>query len=352
MAGIKIMDGDGRVENDMGKYFPSLVSVIVPVYNVEKYLYRCVDSIRNQTHTDLEIILVDDGSTDRSGVLCDEMAKADPRIRVVHKKNGGLSSARNVGMAASTGAYVGFVDSDDWIAQDTYEYLLKLVGDNGAEIAEINCRNATEFTIDPGKGDERIKILKDKDILQNYMTAITTTGVCSVCSCIFQRGLLKELSFREGKINEDIDFKYKALQQCKVYVKSSLVKYFYFQSVGSTTTSGLRKRDFDLYDAAAELRHLTCRETYGTICFLGEVKEKRTAFSLLCKIAYYGISDSSIERKEIIRELTKEHRKNLPVLLKAPLPLSRKVAAVLLAIHVKVLEILLAAVKKTRIVHI
>ena len=90
----------------------TLISVVVPVYNVEKYLYRCVDSIRNQTYQNLEIILVDDGSTDNSGVLCDEIAKLDSRIKVVHKKNGGSSSARNAGIAVSTGDCLGFVDSD------------------------------------------------------------------------------------------------------------------------------------------------------------------------------------------------------------------------------------------------
>lgn len=323
-----------------------LISVVVPVYNVEEYLYRCVDSIRNQTYYNLEIILIDDGSTDNSGTLCDEIAMADNRVKVIHKKNGGLSSARNAGIEASTGIFVGFVDSDDWISPDMYEYMLWLLTTWNAEIAQINYKKTPCFSMDVDEQKEKLEVLTEKEILQHYMSASTATGSYSVWRCLFKKKVLNELSFREGKINEDIDFKYKVLQKCNIYVESNLIKYFYFQSTGSISTSGLRKRDFDLYDAAEELYRLTQDEEYGTICFLGEVKKRRTAFSLLSRIAYYGIQDTSIDRKQTIKKLTKEHRKNLTILLKAPIPLNRKTAAILLAIHIKMLEIPLKIVKK------
>ena len=103
-----------------------MVSIIVPVYKVEPYLARCVESLRNQTLQDIEIILVDDGSPDNCPRMCDEFAAADPRIRVVHKKNGGLSSARNAGLKAAQGQYVGFVDSDDTVASDMYRRMLEV----------------------------------------------------------------------------------------------------------------------------------------------------------------------------------------------------------------------------------
>ena len=99
------------------------ISVVVPVYNVEKYLEKCVNSIVNQTYKNLEIILVDDGATDNSGKLCDELAKIDNRIKVYHKENGGLSDARNYGVERATGDYIGFVDSDDYIDAEMYEKL-------------------------------------------------------------------------------------------------------------------------------------------------------------------------------------------------------------------------------------
>ena len=104
-----------------------LISVIIPVYNVELYLRRCIDSVIKQTYKNLEIILVDDGSTDKSGEICDEYASLDNRISVIHKENGGLSSARNAGLKNAHGEYFGFVDSDDAIVEDMYEYLYDIL---------------------------------------------------------------------------------------------------------------------------------------------------------------------------------------------------------------------------------
>ena len=104
-----------------------MISVVVPVYNVEKYLNRCVDSILNQTYSDLEIILVDDGSTDRSGSICDEYLSIDSRVRVLHKENGGLSDARNHGIELANGSYLCFIDSDDYIHCEMIAHLYTLV---------------------------------------------------------------------------------------------------------------------------------------------------------------------------------------------------------------------------------
>ena len=103
-----------------------LISVIIPVYNTEKYLRTCLDSIVNQTHSNLQIILIDDGSTDNSGLICDEYAQKDSRIICVHQQNGGVSKARNEGLKIATGDYIHFPDSDDYLDLDTYEYLLKI----------------------------------------------------------------------------------------------------------------------------------------------------------------------------------------------------------------------------------
>ena len=115
-----------------------LISIIVPVYKVEKYLQECVTSIQNQTYRNLEIILVDDGSPDKSGKLCNEYAKRDSRIKVIHKVNGGLSSARNAGLKIAKGEYIGFVDSDDYIRKNMYEKLLDACIQNKTEIAACN----------------------------------------------------------------------------------------------------------------------------------------------------------------------------------------------------------------------
>ena len=121
-------------EQGMNTPYKDLISVIVPVYKVERYLCRCVDSIIAQTYTNLQIILVDDGSPDGSGAICDDYAAKDSRITVIHKKNGGLSDARNAGLVAACGSYIGFVDSDDYIEPEMFEELLLKAMDTGADL--------------------------------------------------------------------------------------------------------------------------------------------------------------------------------------------------------------------------
>ena len=116
-----------------------MISIVVPVYNTEKYLKRCVDSILAQTYTDLEIILVDDGSKDSSGAICDEYAKQDQRIQVVHKKNGGVSSARNLGLDLAQGEYIAFVDSDDYLDPNMYEEMYKVALEYNCEVVLTDC---------------------------------------------------------------------------------------------------------------------------------------------------------------------------------------------------------------------
>lgn len=324
-----------------------LISVIVPVYNVEKYLDRCVKSLLNQSYDNLEIILVDDGSSDKSPELCDHYITIDSRIKVIHKINGGLSSARNAGIVKATGDYISFIDSDDWIALNTYEYCLNLIEENSADVLEFNYimvkgpRNVKQ-------PQEVIKVFRDKDILQYYMESSTKTGSYSVWRCLFPRRIIKNLKFREGKINEDIDFKYKVLQKCSVLVTTNQYKYYYFQTGESLSTGGLKKKDLDLYDAAEALRSLTENEQYGSIKKLGRVKSARTPFSLLSKIAYFGIQEPSFNNNTFVDKLVKEHRKNLWILLDSPIPFSRKVLSVLYAINFPLSKAIVSLLKKMR----
>lgn len=175
-----------------------LISIIVPVYNVEYYLKKCVDSICHQTYKNLEIILVDDGSTDCSGSLCDEFATNDSRIKVIHKSNGGLSDARNAGMEIAAGEWWMFVDSDDYIAPDTVEALLRAAVENHCEIAVCNMLRiyedgeqepfycpVTESAV--WAGEQRFETLRQP----------------SVCNKLFRADLFKELRFPKGKFYED-----------------------------------------------------------------------------------------------------------------------------------------------------
>ncbi|UOK56378.1 glycosyltransferase [Bacillus sp. OVS6] len=132
------------------------ISIVVPIYNVEKYLHKCIDSILSQNFTDLEIVLVNDGSTDSCGRICDEYSIKDNRVKVIHKKNGGLSDARNTGIEISTGDFIGFVDSDDWVEPNMYETLYNLCISNSADISTCSI---FVWDIDNRKKQKNIVIL-------------------------------------------------------------------------------------------------------------------------------------------------------------------------------------------------
>lgn len=318
-----------------------LLSVIVPVYNVKPFLRKCVESILTQTYPNIELILVDDGSTDGSGELCEELVyeAGQSAIRLVHKPNGGLSSARNRGLSAASGELVSYVDSDDWLEPEAYAHSIELLLAKDADVVQFDYIMAWSEDQKQERKEEVLTTLKGKDILQYYMTTTTTTtGSYSMCRVVCKRALLDGLLFREGKINEDIDFKYKMLARANRLVVTNQQYYYYRQGNITTSSGGLKRKDFDLRDAANELLNLAKNESYGSIRFLAEVKCARTAFSLLCKIAYFGIADSTIDYKSTVKQLTREHRHNLSILLKAPLPLSRKLCAMLLAIHINCLK--------------
>ena len=233
------------------------VSIIVPVYKTEKYLTRCVESLLTQTLDDIEIILVDDGSPDNCGQLCDAFAEEDKRIRVVHKRNGGLSSARNAGLAEAHGTYVGFVDSDDDVEPDMYEKMLQ-----AAEAYQVDfvmadyrrvARDGTSFVktldIDGGYYD-REKIVRE--IFPNLIMRETIEygPLLSVCHCLYRRDFLAQhrLSFdEEVRWSEDNLFSAVMGYSCQsfFYMKGEAL-YHYYQNEKSITTS-YRKGAWEVY---------------------------------------------------------------------------------------------------------
>jgi len=233
------------------------VSVIVPVYKVEKYLKRCVDSVFAQTFEDFELILVDDGSPDGCPALCDEIAKTDDRVRVIHKKNGGLSDARNAGIDVAGGKYLFFLDSDDVIHQNTLEILLCALRRSSAQIA--------------GGGFARFEGDKPSDELtaavwnhecESY-TAKETLGmyfdgreslhsVVSSCCKLYCRELFDDIRFPVGRLFEDEFTIYKVYYKAKTVAFTEMPLYYYFvNDSGITGTLTLQKR-FDEYDAQWE----------------------------------------------------------------------------------------------------
>lgn len=199
-----------------------LVSIIVPVYNVEMYLKKCVDSIVNQTYRNLEIILVDDGSTDSSGQICDTCKEFDDRIMVIHKSNGGLSDARNVGLSVANGKYCAFIDSDDFITSDTVERLYSAMMGYDCQIAVCNMMRIyeDETTESFYRPVEKLTVLSGEQRFE-------TLKQPSVCNKLFQTELLKGIQFPKGKFYEDTFIYHVLAYRAKKIVLTGHDGYYY-----------------------------------------------------------------------------------------------------------------------------
>ena len=203
----------------------ALISIIIPVYKVEKYLEKCIQSVINQTYENLQIILVDDGSPDNCGKICDEYAKKDHRIEVIHKSNGGLSDARNKGLEIAKGEYIGFVDSDDYIEADMYEVLYNLLKQYNADVSICNFYTVSQGKISIKNADNgineynRIEILKeillDKNI-QSY-----------AWNKLYKKELFDEIKYPIGKKYEDIGTTFYLLEKCNKVVVTGKSEYYY-----------------------------------------------------------------------------------------------------------------------------
>lgn len=234
------------------------ISVIVPVYNVEQYLDRCMKSILEQSYQNLEIVLVDDGSTDESGKMCEEYALQDSRIKVVHKQNGGLSDARNAGLAIATGEYIGYVDSDDWIDPDMYKKMYEACIKQDAEVAI--CRYASEFkdrTISEGTG--KVTVFTRDELVKTYVGNDDRYVIYnSVWSKLFRRDLVDGMKFPVGRNSEDIMYTTRAF--CKankgVYIDSPF--YHYMQDREGSIMNEKRSERMLRDEIPFWLEHIDC----------------------------------------------------------------------------------------------
>ena len=216
--------------------FVPLISIIVPIYNVELYLGRCVDSLICQTYHNIEIILVDDGSPDRCGEICDEYAHKDNRIVVVHKPNGGLSDARNKGLDVAKGDYVMFVDSDDWIDRATCDTVVNLAVSNQSDIVIFGVRNV----YDSGKVDafppKYSGVVSSEMCINSLLYKIKEFGIFNyACNKLFLKRLFDGIRFQKGRVAEDQGLTYKLFHKANRICVCEKIFYNYFQRTGSIT---------------------------------------------------------------------------------------------------------------------
>ena len=221
------------------------ISVIVPVFNVENYLEKCVKSIIEQTYKNLEVILVDDGSTDKSGFLCDELKKQDYRIKVIHKTNGGLSDARNAGIQVSTGKYLSFIDSDDYLERTALEQMMQAILISHSEIAICNIMRF----YDDGCTEEFYNPTDNQEVLEG-IRRFDTLNQPSVCNKLFDAKLFENISFPYGKFYEYTYVYHELLYKADKVVLTGKTGYWYLSRKGSILgRSQFSNRYFDFIEA-------------------------------------------------------------------------------------------------------
>lgn len=267
-----------------------LISVIVPIYNVDKYLSRCVNSLVQQTYNNLEIILVDDGSTDNCPELCDMWGKQDKRIKVIHKENGGLSDARNAGLKVITGDYVSFIDSDDWVNIHFYEVLMGVMEKEHCDIVQCEssilysdngefCLDIADYSAEIYSGGQALELLieesKFRQVVWNKL--YTRESIC--------------LEFRKGKINEDEFWTYYVFGEAKRIAYINVPMYYYFQREGSIINSTYSMGRLHAIEALVE-RHEYIKNNYPLL-------ENKSRFMVYCACLYaYQMALRYLKKKD------------------------------------------------------
>lgn len=302
----------------------SKISIIVPVYKVEKYLHRCIDSILAQTHTNLELILVDDGSPDRCGEICEAYARRDNRIKVIHKENGGLSDARNAGLdwmyANSDAEYISFVDSDDYIHPQMYEKMLQVTERENSDI--VACTYSSVF------------IDEDQKFAQYAPVDTTTVESCvalerfyeqyyefiwvSVCTKIYRRSIFETLRFRKGIIFEDQDVFPYIIDAAKRITVLPYPFYYYSITPNSLSRSGFSEKYIDTIEMQG--RHteffvrkgLQSQADRAAVMYIGAVI-----------LTYQGVRDEIPQRLPLFWEQIRKHYPSRRKLIRENCNLSR-----------------------------
>lgn len=304
------------------------ISVIVPVYKAEQYLERCVKSILEQTYQNFELILVDDGSPDGSPILCDKWAEKDSRVYVIHKENGGASSARNAGLKIAKGNWIAFADSDDWLDRTALKTLYDLANQYNVPMAIGGMRVVQEYTDAQTVAKQETVVLSRADLMSRFFRLNGEPDTHSVCATLIRRDILEAYHFIEGKMNEDVEACYYLARKCEGAVYTSKPVYFYFKNVEGVTNSGFSKKKLDLLDVWDIVQKQVEQYTpeYRYAC---EMNCKRARFTLLTQMNINGYDHQDPFMTKTKKKLKSEVRRAFWELMKWKMPVSRKLILVL-----------------------
>ncbi len=317
------------------------ISIIVPVYNVEAYLERCVESILKQTYTNLEILLVNDGSTDKSGELCDKLALRDHRIRVIHKENGGLSDARNRGIDEASSNLIGFIDSDDYIDEDMYETLYRQMVASKADLSM--CGHYDVYHQIPEKQVAEIKTweLMPEEAIKMVMEAkiLSVTAV----NKLYKKALFEQLRFRIGKIAEDAFIMVDLIHQCSKVVATNEKKYYYVHRENSITTQKFSLKFLNVIEAYEQNAKMIS-ENYPDLYDVAIMRLNWAYFYVLDRLLVDNDFKDKVLEDRLISYLKKNKRS---ILMDSRFTRARKMSFLALCLSRKLyLKILLAQTKR------
>ena len=281
-----------------------MISVIVPIYNVEAYLHQCVDSIIGQTYTDLEIILVDDGSPDNCGAICDEYAKKDPRVRVIHKPNGGVSDARNVGIENATGDFLFFVDSDDYLDPDAFELMLPVFYKNNLDILGIGSYRVKGNQVQSHSQNENLRLFTREQALHDTFVYDSFTAIWGK---IYKKSVIGNIRFPKGRLFEDSATCHLFINNARRIGLWNHCSYYYRKNPSSITQSSFNaKKRYDFVIAYQERLDFV-RE--NNLDYEPECKTFLIKAALSCLTAVYASPDSA-DNTEIYQKTATIIREN------------------------------------------
>ena len=320
------------------------ISIIIPVYNVEKYVSRCIESLLRQTFDDIEILLINDGSKDSSGQICDEMAQKDTRIKVFHQENQGVSVARNLGISKASADYIIFVDSDDFVAPTMCEKLYEIITQNCCELVVCKAYDTdSEELIDLKSEKEKhsILILNQKDGV--FKMSDPFAYLCAPWGKIFKKEIVLKCEFPVGvPMAQDLHFVYSYLAHCKNIVFTEEKLYYYFAREDSTVHTPIlgekaEKLLFVHNDSVQRLSWVTDKKLYHQI---------NAYFSCNCEMMILNsliLTDNT--NNELIPKIQAMLKKNSKSIIKSSLPVMKKVQMLLAAVNPELYKLIYKRLK-------
>lgn len=306
-----------------------LISVIIPVYNAEKYLPKCIESVLQQTYSNLEIIMVDDGSQDNSVSIIESYQARDSRIKLITQKNSGVSAARNTGIRNATGEYIGFVDSDDWIDSGMYETLLELLDKNNAEISSVEINRVFDEQDIPTSKPGIEKVYSQEEYAKRFFK-IGSQEILYYCyNKLYKNSCVSQDMFPNYKVGEDVISTYKAILKATKIVTSDLKMYYYRQGTG--ITAQFNENYLKLVNVWDEVYKLS-QENKLAYCDWALINQQRIRFTLLSELALSGKYKENTEIRDDLLLQLKASKKDL---LKSDISLSRKILIIMFCFDYK-----------------